>query len=251
MKNLIKAIGKYLNDIGSLEYLIDIENKKIADFDFEEIDRELYDGLSLITNHLQLIYLQGNDLVLNRVKIELLKIEDTLLKSNFGINILVVEHNFECSLEPEIHEALNKIKLKYVKELIGLIDSFLQTHETETKTDKLKAQLSKYGFFELPKVKRLSEPAKQSLLELIGKNDLPYSIAMLNFLDFLNHLEKEYFKTKYKLNIEVAKWFDSDKDGRRIKGNISVLSDYSNENKSKFTAHLHKETVKIDYQNLK
>lgn len=103
----------------------------------------------------------------------------------------------------------------------------------------------------MPKVKRLSEPSKQSLIELIGKNDLPYSIAMLDFLDFFKLLEKEYFKAKYKLNIEVSKWLDSDKDGRGVKGNISVLSENSNENKSKFTAHLHKETVEIDYQNLK
>jgi hypothetical protein len=249
MKNLIKAIGKYLNDIGSLEYLIDIDNKKIADFDFEEIDRALYDGLSLITNHLQLIYLQGNDLVLNRVKIELLKIEDTLLKSNFGINIRVVEHNFECSLEPEIHEALNKIKLKYVKELIGLIDSFLQTHETETKTDKLKAQLIKYGFFELPKVKKLSESAKQSLVELISRNGLPYNIAMFDFLGFVRHLKAEHFTTDYKLFKAVAIWFGV--SPRTIKGNVYVLNEKSNENRTRYSANQQKEKVQKDYIELK
>lgn len=136
MEKLIKAIGQYLNDIGKLEFLIDNENKRIVDFDFDEIDRTLYDGLELITNHLQLIYLNGNDLILYRVKAELLKIESTLLKSNFGINIRVVELNFDCSIEPEIHETLNKIKLKYVKELIELIDSFLPYQQTETKIEQ-------------------------------------------------------------------------------------------------------------------
>lgn len=127
----------------------------------------------------------------------------------------------------------------------------LPPQQNETKTDKLKAELGKYGFFELPKVKQLSEPNKQSLVELISTNGLPYSIAMFEYLGFLKHIENEHFKTKYKLNREVANWFNSDKDGRAVKGNISSLSDYSTENKSKYTAHTHKETVKADYQKLK
>lgn len=123
--------------------------------------------------------------------------------------------------------------------------------QTETKTDKLKAELGKYGFFYLPKVMQLSEPNKQKLVELISTNSLPYSIAMFDFLGFLKHIENEHFKTKYKLNIGVAKWFNSDKDGRAVKGNISSLSDYSTENKNKYTAHTHKEKVNTDYQKLK
>lgn len=127
----------------------------------------------------------------------------------------------------------------------------LPTQQTETKTERIKAELGKYGFFGLPKVKQLSEPNKQNLVELISANGLPYSIAMFDFLGFLKHLETEYFETKLKLNKEVAKWFNSDKDGRHVKGNISVLSDFSRENKDKYTAHIHKEKVNTDYQNLK
>lgn len=129
-------------------------------------------------------------------------------------------------------------------------DSF-PIQQIETKTDKLNADLSKYGFFELPKVKALSEVNKQNLIEMIINNDLPYNIAMFAFLGFIEYLEKEHFKTKNKLNREVAKWFNSDKDGRRVKGNISTLSEYSNEDKEKYTAHKHKENVKKDYQKLK
>jgi hypothetical protein len=123
--------------------------------------------------------------------------------------------------------------------------------KTETKTDKLKAELGKYGFFELPKVKQLSEPNKQSLIELISTNDLPYSIAMFDFLDFIEHIENQHVETKAELNKEVSKWFNSDKEGRSVKGNISTLSKNSKEDKKKYTAHTHKETVKIDYQKLK
>lgn len=127
----------------------------------------------------------------------------------------------------------------------------LEPQQTETKTDKLKVEQGKYGFFELPKVKQLSEPNKQSLVEMISKNGLPYSIAMFEFLGFLKHIEDEHFKTKYKLNKEISKWFNSDKEGRAVKGNISSLSVKSKEDKRKYTAHTHKETVKTDYQKLK
>ncbi len=138
----------------------------------------------------------------------------------------------------------------FIDEITPLLKA-LPPQQNETKTDKLKAELGKYGFFELSKVKQLSEPNKQNLVELISTKGLPYSIAMFDFLGFLKHIENEHFKTKYKLNIGVAKWFNSDKDGRAVKGNISSLSEYSAENKDKYTAHTHKEKVNTDYQKLK
>lgn len=152
-----------------------------------------------------------------------------------------------------IKSCLNKIKRKnpILFKKIDNCEHELQPQQTETKTDKLKAELGKYGFFELPKVKQLSEPNKQSLIEMISANGLPYSIAMFEFLGFLKHIENEHFEAKCKLNKEVAKWFNSDKDGRAVKGNISSLSEYSKEDKKKYTAHLHKKTVKTDYQKLK
>jgi len=253
MNKAIKNIGKYFSKFECIEFQIDSRNEKI-DFDLNEFEYFLQKESRKFESDLQLFYLDGNDLVLKKVKKELLKIEEECLKlkSNVGVNIRIEESGSKHSIEPGLIDSINEIKLKYSNKLISIINYFLETREEElSKSDKLKEQLSKYGFFELPKVKQLSEPTKQSLIELIAKKDLPYSIAMLDFLDFFKHLEKEYFKTKYKLNREVAKWFDSDKDGRGVKGNISVLSENSNENKSKFTAHLHKETVEIDYQNLK
>jgi|GEM_PF-3111299 len=123
--------------------------------------------------------------------------------------------------------------------------------EQETKTDKLKTELDNYGFFNLQMIMQLSEDNKQIIIELISTKGLPYSIAMFEYLGFLKHLEKNQFKSKYQLNKEVSKWFNSDKEGRAVKGNISTLSEYSTENKTKYTAHLHKKTVQSDYQNLK
>ena len=96
---------------------------------------------------------------------------------------------------------------KYLEFLKKEYQKYLPPQQTETKTDKLKAELGKYGFFELPKVKQLSEPNKQNLVELISTNDLPYSIAMFEYLGFLKHLRAEHFTTDYKLFKAVARWF--------------------------------------------
>lgn len=120
-----------------------------------------------------------------------------------------------------------------------------------SKIDNIKSEISKYGFFSLDRVKDISKQNQETLIKLIGTKSLPYCIAMFDFLGFLNHLETVCFKTKYKRNIEVSRWFNSDKAGRTVKGNISVLSEHSTENKSKYTAYIYKETVKKDYQNLK
>ena len=152
-----------------------------------------------------------------------------------------------------IEFCLNHIKRKnpILFKKIEKCEHSLQNQQSDTKTNKLKAELEKYGFFELPKVQQLSETSKQRIIELICTNGLPYGIAMFGFLDFLKHLEKEHFSAKYKLNKVISEWFKSDNEGRAVKGNISSLSEYSKENKSKYTAHLHKETVKTDYQKLK
>lgn len=121
----------------------------------------------------------------------------------------------------------------------------------ETKTDKLKTQLGQYGFFELPKIKKLSDPNKIKLVELISTNGLPYSIAMFDFLEFLEHMRKNHFTTHNQLNVEVARWFFASKDGRSVKGNISVLINTSTENREKYTSHIHKEQVQNDFYNLK
>jgi len=139
---------------------------------------------------------------------------------------------------------------RFIDEITTLIKA-LPPQQNETKSDKLKAELGKYGFFELTAVKPLSEPNKQNLIELISSNDLPYNIAMFDYLGFLTHLKKEHFTINTKLHKEISRWFNSDKEGRAVKGNISTLLEYTTESKSRYTAHKHKETVKNNYQILK
>jgi len=120
-----------------------------------------------------------------------------------------------------------------------------------TKTEILKDYISQYGFFKLKKVSQLPDLNKTKLIEKISENGLPYAIAMFDYLDFITYLEKEHFDTKDKRNREIAKWFNSDNEGRAVKGNISSLLSYTTENKKRYTAFKHEETVIKDYEQLK
>lgn len=138
---------------------------------------------------------------------------------------------------------------QYFKEIEPLIKAPVLPR-LETKAEILESSLRKYGFFELKPVIALVAKSQLKLVELICNNRLPYQIAMIQFLGFIDHLAFHHFREKYKLNKELSKWLNSG-DERAVKGQISSLLPGSKENKSRYTAHLHKETVKNDYQALK
>lgn len=139
---------------------------------------------------------------------------------------------------------------RFIDEVTPIVKA-LPPQPIKTKANILKEQLSQYGFFELEKVKTLSEQSKVSIIEKIAESGLPYAIAMFDYLQFIPYLEKKHFDSKYKLNREVSKWFDSDKEGRAVKGNISSLLKNTTENKDRYTAYKHKENVIKDYELLK
>lgn len=138
----------------------------------------------------------------------------------------------------------------YLNNKLRIIEA-LSPQPIKTKAEILKEQLNLHGFSELEKVKILSEQSKVSIIEKIAESGLPYAIAMFDFLQFIQHLEKNHFDSKDKLNKEVSKWFSKDKDGRSVKGNISSLLENTTENKNRYTAHKHKEQVIKDYEQLK
>lgn len=139
---------------------------------------------------------------------------------------------------------------RFIDEVTPIVKA-LPPQPIKTKADILKEQLSQYGFFELEKVKTLSEQSKVLIIEKIAESGLPYAIAMFDYLQFISYLEKKHFDSKYKLNREISKWFDSDKEGRAVKGNISSLLKNTTENKDRYTAYTHKENVIKDYEPLK
>ena len=119
--------------------------------------------------------------------------------------------------------------------------------QTETKTDKLKFDLGNFGFFELPKVKQLSESNKQKLIEILCKNRMPYGIAMFDYLGFCEYLDREK-GTKYKADQILSRLYNENaKDGTSAKHcRRSLIKPMP-----RYKAGEYKEQVKTDYQNLK
>ena len=138
---------------------------------------------------------------------------------------------------------------EYFKDISKYIDNKVQP--VPSKSNNIIKLFEAHGFFNLPKVRALSTNNVAKLSTLITSNKLPYQIAMMHFLGFIEHLEKEHFGSNFKLTKELAKWLGSSKDGRAIKGHINSLLPNSTENLQRYTAHLHKETVQNDYTALK
>lgn len=121
----------------------------------------------------------------------------------------------------------------------------------ETKSEKLGRSVTQYGFLDLPKTKNLSDESKTKLIELIACSSLPYAVAMLDFLGYINHLKTHYFEVEDKLFKELSKHLGSDLDGRSVKGNYYTLKETYREDKKRYTAYKHIKTVAEDYDALK
>jgi len=119
----------------------------------------------------------------------------------------------------------------------------------ENKTEVLKSILSRNGFLELPKVNSLSFDRQLKLIEMIKLNDTPYNVALFEFIGFFKFLEFEKSMSKVAIHKKISEIFECSAD--TIKGNMLSLNDYSKIDKTRYTAHLHKEKVKTDYYSLK
>jgi len=127
--------------------------------------------------------------------------------------------------------------------------SALKPYILKSNTEVLTESLTEYGFYELDKVKVLSLAGKKKLMSDLAAQSLPYQIAMLDYLGFLEYLQTHHAKTKGELQKILSKVLLV--NTRSVKGNIYVLSPKSNENRTAYTAHLHTEQVKKDYKNYK
>lgn len=122
---------------------------------------------------------------------------------------------------------------------------------TPSRKEPLIQKLQEYGFFELQKVKVLSLERQAQLVELVAGQPLPYQIAMLHYLGYIDYLKEHYFPKGVDLQKWLATTLGYPKAERRVKGEISVLNPKSSERRDRYTSHLHKEVVEKDYQRLK
>ena len=119
-------------------------------------------------------------------------------------------------------------------------------HQVEIRNNLI-SEIKRLGFYNLNKISSLNTDKQYKIIDLIFQNELPYCIALLDYLGFLSHL-KILLKNKTLIYKELAKILLTDE--RSVKGNMNVLNSYSEENRERYTAHLHKEKVKEDYNNI-
>lgn len=225
-----------------IDYPFHFENKIIelkALKDKENINSS--DALKIIENYKNQYWLLDTVImfepVTNKLKQTLKSDDSEISETELNKELINLQKHLQAKRESIYNDLCNKIQAL--------------PPQPKTKADILKEKLSQYGFFELEKVKTLSEQSRVSIIEKIAESGLPYAIAMFDYLQFIPYLEKKHFDSKYKLNREVSKWFDSDKEGRAVKGNISSLLKNTTENKDRYTAYKHKENVIKDYELLK
>ena len=125
-----------------------------------------------------------------------------------------------------------------------------RTEEQKLSTlQKLRSDLNARDFYKLKLVKELSDPAKEKLIWFINNNELPYQVAMFDFLGFIDFYEKEYGYSRAVIYRKIAEILTV--SPRMVKGNYLVLQDFSKEDRKRYTSYKYREQVIKDYQMLK
>jgi len=148
---------------------------------------------------------------------------------------------------------LNTIKVHFpLQDKNNLTETVIDTPKGAC--EKLKQALLENGFFNLPKVIELNEQSKGELVKLICVNDVPYKIAMFDFLSFIDYFLTEYAATRTEMYKKFAEIFCAGNrpvSERTIQGNINDLSKNSANRDPRYTASIHREEVKNHYETLK
>jgi hypothetical protein len=120
--------------------------------------------------------------------------------------------------------------------------------------EKLKLALQENGFQNLPKVSELNEQSRDELIRLICSNDVPYKIAMFDFLGFTDYFLSEFAATKtemYKRFSEIICAGNRPVSARTIQGNMNDLRKNAINRDPRYTASQHRDEVKKHYETLR
>ncbi len=136
---------------------------------------------------------------------------------------------------------------------IGLWGMYPPPSETE-RQKQIKfycTQLTKYNFFHyLNVIRGIDKEAIKEIWKAITENKLPYIIALLYELGYVDYLKREYCQEKSnerdKLMGEIL-----DSNPRNIRGNINCLINEDSDGKGHYTAYNHLEKIKDFLKNLK
>ena len=149
-------------------------------------------------------------------------IEDKIIELNYFVqgkelDLKTKQYEFIEDREQDKQDLVEVTRYsKYLQDLLELTKN-PPPPKTKTKTEILREKLGELGFFDLPKVEKLSEIGKGKLIELIANNLMPYGIAMFDELGFLTSLD-EREKNKGNANFKIAKLYNNKiKDGTNVK----------------------------------
>jgi hypothetical protein len=257
-------LEEHFNEFICLEYNIDSILKEtvsrkngIFDFKTNSIIIKVLDTCYEKEIEMQPFLIEHIELSIIDSEVKLLSVLDykkSLNKNDFHYTFkMEVENNYISLLVSKINALKVWVNNKTVLELQQPINSDGTTSMFDLNREKFKGFLSKFNFFELEKVKIIPDDMMYKLIELIEPKEakqknknISYAIAMFDYLDFFVFLEENHFSNKRDMHKEISKWFESDKDGRRIRGNINSLLN----RKEAYISCKYKEQVIKDYKNI-
>lgn len=234
---------------GSLTYFTEAQSKidKLPENPLaKDVDEETLLALDIISSESRNVpfLIECEEEIMNQIEADIENYKET---DNWDFDLSFYEGYVKQS---DILKLLFKLcKLLVLLKRLKMFESYIGLKSEEYIRNPFKEKLEKYGFFNLPLVKQIPVVKHSGMIDFIRSNKIPYIIAFLDYLGFIKHLGKEHFPTKYKLNLELSKWLNSNE--RTIKGNISSLLLNSTEDKNRYTAYRYKDLVEKDYKKLK
>ncbi len=119
------ALIEYIFQNEMLDFVVDVENKKVFLKDYDEVNQQLFNQTAELKKKVFRMYINGEDRALNRIKTKLLETKELLLEySNIGFKMNIVNKDFEDTIEPGRVREMNNIKIQYIDEFITIIDNF-------------------------------------------------------------------------------------------------------------------------------
>ena len=128
------------------------------------------------------------------------------------------------------------------------LDTSIEVEKMPSRAQIFFNEAQKYDFTSLPKISALSANAQSILITKTVSHELPYIIAMLDFLGYPKHLKDNYNLNKEQIYKHVATALGVSQ--RQVKGNFLVLKEDSDENRERYSAYQFKKDVNTDYDAL-
>ena len=118
------ALVEYIFKNHNLDFVVDVDNKTVQLKDYDEVNQNLFNEISELKKHIFTMFINGEDVAINRIKSKLERSRVDLADVEFGLSIDVVNENFEGIIEPEQILEINNLKIYYIDQLLSVINNF-------------------------------------------------------------------------------------------------------------------------------